>query len=234
MSLAGMVTVGKGSDAGYYSSQASRGADYYSAGAGSEKPGTEPPGTWAGDGLADLGLEEGAEIDHEAFGYIFSGHVDPRDGSKIGRTLKARDPEAIYGKLLDAEPGATAERRAELFAQAQAKAAEAQPVMFYDVTFEPSKSITILHASARAMELEAQERGDMAGAARARELQDTIWRAVSAGASAALAHFQAHAGYTRTGAGGVRQEDAHRWVSSQWRQHTSRPATRICTCTSRP
>jgi hypothetical protein len=37
-----------------------------------------------------------------------------------------------------------------------------------------------------------------------------------------MAHMQRHAGFTRTGAGGVRQEDAHGWIVARWRQHTSR------------
>jgi conjugative relaxase-like TrwC/TraI family protein len=53
-------------------------------------------------------------------------------------------------------------------------------------------------------------------------MEDTVWAAISAGAQAGLAHLQQHAGYTRTGAGGVRQEDAHGWIVASWRQHTSR------------
>jgi AAA domain/TrwC relaxase len=37
-----------------------------------------------------------------------------------------------------------------------------------------------------------------------------------------VAHLQKHGGFTRTGAGGVRHEDAHQWVVASWRQHTSR------------
>ncbi len=177
---------------------------------------------WTGDGCRDLGLEPGAFVDHEAFGAIFGSHVDPRDGSRIGRPLTAPDAEAIYGKLLEAEPGAIAERRQELWAQALAKAEKSRSVAFFDATFSVSKIITLLHASARAMKLAAEEAGDIKGAAQAQALEDTVWRAISEGADAGLAHLQAHAGYTRTGAGGVRQEDAHGWIAAQWRQHTSR------------
>ena len=122
--MAGSLTIGKGASPGYYTEQASRGTDYYAAGAGAEKPGREPEGVWTGDGCRDLGLEPGAFVDHEAFGAIFGSHVDPRDGSRIGRALTAPDAEAIYGKLLEAEPGATAERREELWAQALAQGGE--------------------------------------------------------------------------------------------------------------
>jgi hypothetical protein len=119
--MAGSLTIGKGASPGYYTEQASRGPDYYAAGAGAAKPGREPEGAWTGDGCRDPGLEQGAFVDHEAFAAIYGSHVDPRDGSRVGRALSHRDAEAIYGDLLNAEPGATAERRDELFAQAQAQ-----------------------------------------------------------------------------------------------------------------
>jgi conjugative relaxase-like TrwC/TraI family protein len=220
--VAGSLTIGKGASPGYYTGQASRGTDYYAAGAGSEEPGSEPTGIWTGDGCADLGLEVGSEVDHETFARIFGSHTDPQDGSRIGRAMRYRDAEAIYGNLLDAEPGATAERRSELFAQAQAQAGRSRPVAFFDATFSVSKSITLLHASARAMKLAAQDAGDYEGASQAEVLEETVWRAISSGAAAGMAHLQKHAGFTRTGAGGVRHEDAHRWVVASWRQHTSR------------
>ena len=66
--MAGALTIGKGASPRYYTDQASRGTDYYAAGAGRDKAGSEPPGVWTGDGCPDLGLEIGAEVDHEAFG----------------------------------------------------------------------------------------------------------------------------------------------------------------------
>jgi conjugative relaxase-like TrwC/TraI family protein len=220
--MAGSLTIGKGASPRYYTEQASRGTDYYAAGAGSERPGSEPAGVWTGDGCSDLGLEIGTEVDHEAFGRIFGSHIDPREGTRIGRAMRHRDAEEIYQDLLGAEPGATAERRAELFAQAEAQAERSRPVAFFDATFSVSKSITLLHASARAMKLAAQEVGDTEAAEQAQALEDTIWHAISTGAAAGMAHLQKHAGFTRTGAQGVRHEDAHRWVVASWRQHTSR------------
>ena len=72
------------------------------------------------------------------------------------------------------------------------------------------------------MKLAAEEAGDINGAAQAQALEDIVWRAISDGAAAGMAHLQRHAGFTRTGAGGVRQEDAHGWIVASWRQHTSR------------
>jgi hypothetical protein len=198
------------------------GTDYYAASAGQEKPGSEPVGVWTGDGCADLGLKSGAEVDHEAFGYIFGSHIDPRDGSRIGRAMSHRDAETIYGGMLAAEPSATAQCKDELWIQAQAQADKSRSVPFFDATFSVSKLITLLHASARAMKLAAEKSGNTAEAAQAQALEDTVWAAITAGAQAALAHLQRHAGYTRTGAGGVRREDAHGWVVASWRQHTSR------------
>ena len=220
--MAGSITIGKGASPGYYTRQATRGTDYYAAGAGQEKSASEPAGVWTGDGCPDLGLKVGAEVDHEAFGFIFGSHVDPRDGSRIGRAMSHRDAESVYGSMLAAEPSATALRKDELWIQAQAQADKSRSVPFFDATFSVSKSITLLHASARAMKLGAEKAGNGVAAAQAQALEDTVWGAISAGAQAGLAHLQEHAGYTRTGAGGVRQEDAHGWVVASWRQHTSR------------
>ncbi len=148
--MAGSMTIGKGASPGYYTRQASRGTDYYAAGAGAAKPGSEPEGVWTGDGCPDLGLQVGTEVDHEAFGYIFGSHVDPRDGSRIGRAMEHRDVEAIYGDMLHAEPAATAQRKDELWIQAQVQADKSRSGPFFDATLSVSKSMTLLHASARA------------------------------------------------------------------------------------
>lgn len=219
--LSGNVSVSHAAPGGYYQgASGGGGADYYAAGAGRE--GKEPDGTWTGDGCRDLGIEPGSVVDGEAFKTIYDNHVDPRDGSRIGRALTDRDVHQLYAEMLNGEPGATAERRQELFTQAQARAAKTQSVRAWDATFEPGKSVTLLHASARAMRLAAEESGDKAQALEAQRIEDAVWRAISDGAAAGMAHLQAHAGYTRTGAGGVRKEDAHRWVVANWRQHTSR------------
>ena len=116
------------------------GTDYYAAGAGAEKPGREPEGIWTGDGCRDLGLEPGAFVDHEAFADDLRQPRRPA-GRLAGSAgpLSHRDAEAIYARLLNAEPGATAERREELFAQAQAKAEKSRSVAFFDATFSVSK-----------------------------------------------------------------------------------------------
>ena len=217
--LSGNLSVSRAAPGGYYEAASGGGADYYAAGAGRE--GKEPEGTWAGDGCRDLGLEPGSVIGGDAFKTIYDNHVDPRDGSRIGRALTDQDVHQLYAGMLNGEPGATAERRQELYTQAQARAAKTQSVRAWDATFEPGKSITLLHASARAMRLAAEESGDKAQAQEAQRIEDAVWRAISDGAAAGMAHLQAHAGYTRTGAGGVRKEDAHGWVVANWRQHTS-------------
>lgn len=219
--MSGNLSVSHAAPGGYYEAVAGGGgAEYYAAGAGRE--GKEPDGVWAGDGCRDLDLEQGSVIDAEVFKTIYDEHIEPRDGSRIGRALTDQDVHQLYAGMLAGEPGATAERKAELFTQAQARAAKTQSVRAWDATFEPGKSITLLHASARAMRLAAEESGDKAQAQAAQRIEDAVWRAISAGAAASMAHLQAHAGYTRTGAGGIRKEDAHRWVVALWRQHTSR------------
>src|SRR6266699_3852411 len=66
---------------------------------------------------------------------------------------------AGYPEALKAEPEATAERRAELRDEAKAQVRQAVP--YFDVTFSPSKSITLLHASFMANMSAALDRGSL-------------------------------------------------------------------------
>ena len=94
------------------------GGEYYLSPA---QKGDEPPGKWMSEGLADLGIREGQPItkaDEAAFAKMYGEFLDPRDPS--GQTTLGRPPrgatqlEKIYQAKLAAEPGATAERQAEL------------------------------------------------------------------------------------------------------------------------
>lgn len=101
---------------------------------------------------------------------------------------------------------------------------------YFDVTFSPSKSITLLHASFMANMSAALDRGSPQDAGYWAAAADDVWDCVSGGSQAMLDYLQEHAGYTRSGyhgtsASGVssgRWEDAHEWVTGSFRQHTSR------------
>jgi hypothetical protein len=100
--------------------EAPKGLDYYLSPA---KGGGEPPGVWAGAGLAALGLAEGQLVDLGMFEKLFGEHVDPRDPTgraRLGRAPQAFGWRAIYAKMLSAEPAASRETLKER-AKAQAR-----------------------------------------------------------------------------------------------------------------
>ncbi len=224
--MAGTATIASGHDPRYYTSQAGRGADYYSGAAG--KSGMEPEGTWQGAGCSDLGLTAGGTVDPEVFLPLFTNLTDPRDGSRLGRAMsRYASWHDAYIAACKAEPEATKDRQAELRDEAKAQARQA--VQYFDVTFSPSKDITLLHASFMASMVAAQDSGDDAAAAYWQQAADDVWSCVSAGSRAMLDYLQDHAGYTRSdyhrgraGDGSGRWEDAHGWIGAAWRQHTSR------------
>jgi hypothetical protein len=100
--------------------EAAKGLDYYLSPA---RGGGEPPGVWAGGGLAALGLVEGQLVDLDMFEKLFGEHVDPRDPTgraRLGRAPQAFGWRAIYAKMLAAEPAASKETLKER-AKAQAR-----------------------------------------------------------------------------------------------------------------
>jgi hypothetical protein len=100
--------------------EAPKGLDYYLSPA---RGGGEPPGVWAGAGLATLGLSEGQLVDLDMFEKLFGEHVDPRDPTgraRLGRAPQAFGWRAIYARMLSAEPATSRERLKER-AKAQAR-----------------------------------------------------------------------------------------------------------------
>jgi len=232
--MAGIITISKGRDASYPWRQigtaeptggtkpADKGVGYYLSPA---EKGGEPPGTWTGRGVAELGLQPGGIVKREVFERLYGHHLDPRDPAgqtRLGRVpSRFRSAEDIYAALLAAEPEATAERRAQLLIEAKAQVRT--PDLYWDATFSVSKSISLFHASALANGAAANERGDWGSAGAWRQVADGIWDAIMEGNAAALDYLQREAGQTRAGYHpGGRWEDAREWVIASFRQHTSR------------
>jgi hypothetical protein len=98
-----------------------RGAGYYLS---ATEKGGEPAGTWVGDGAAELGFKDGDTVRREGFEPLYGHFLDPRDPS--GRTYLGRPPRvnaglaAIYQSKLAVHPGATADERMRLLAEARA------------------------------------------------------------------------------------------------------------------
>jgi hypothetical protein len=221
----------------------------------------EPPGRWYGRGAEALGLS--GLVDHQDMTALYEHFLDSRDPAFCdpaawggaatlghgGRRYQTEDE--IYAAALEAEPGASPERRAELWLAAGKRARK--NVSFLDVTFSVQKSVTVLHTAFDAQEVAARRTaeqaladqvaagtaGDTAGAeqyayryaqARTAErswaahrtaVEDAIW----AGNRAALDYLADKAGYSRighhSGAAG-RYTDAHDWTIASFFQHDSR------------
>ena len=232
--MAGIITISKGHDASYPWRQigtaepaagtkpADKGVGYYLSPA---EKGGEPPGTWTGRGVAELGLQPGGIVKREVFERLYGHHLDPRDPAgqtRLGRApSRFRSAEDIYAALLAAEPEATAERRAQLLIEAKAQVRT--PDLYWDATFSVSKSISLFHASALANAAAAAQHGDQESAEAWQQVADGIWDAIMEGNAAALDYLQREAGQTRAGYHpGGRWEDAREWVIASFRQHTSR------------
>ena len=230
--MAAVVTVASGFDAAYpWKGQAGGGAEREQ-----EKPGGgyyinaaqagEAPGRWFGRGAEALGFTPGQEVERGPYDQVYA-QVDPRDGTKLGRSpggYKARDD--LLKELLRAEPHATAERFAELERQAS-QAARRSPV-YTDATVSISKSVSIFHASIRENERQARLAGDAAAAAYWHGQEEKYQQVLQDANRAGLDHLDRWA-VTRTGYHGKRvdgqepgrYEDAGMVVTS-WLQGTSR------------
>ncbi|MEU4390180.1 MobF family relaxase [Kribbella sp. NPDC023855] len=229
MAVMGMQS---GHSASYLTGSVATGRENYYTGAVAAG---EPPGRWFGRGAATFGLA--GEVDAEDMTALYERFLDPRDpafhdparrieAATLGHTGRAykTEHEALAAALAK-EPGASPERRQEL--QAQAGASVRRNVAFYDATFSPQKSITVLHTAFEAQEVEAlgaaaaargalvqaRRTGDRTavhryvGAVRTAQREAVQWGqrrqavedAIWAGNNAALSYLQDKAGYTRVG-----------------------------------
>ena len=139
-----------------------RGAGYYLS---AVEKGGEPAGTWVGNGAAGLGFRDGDVVRREDFEPLYGQFLDPRDPT--GRTYLGSPPRvnaelaAIYQAKLAAHPGATADERMRLLAEARAEYEGPVGVQYFDTTFSVDKTISLAHASALASAVEARQAGDL-------------------------------------------------------------------------
>ena len=187
-----------------------RGRDYYTAGADEHG---EPPGRWWGRGAESLGLRGNATSD--VMEKLYGNLTDPNTGEALGsRPREYASYEERLAALLDKEPDATPERRAELELAAHKSHREARH--YADLTFSPPKSWSVLHAA-----LEHAGRHDEA---------EAVWDAWEEGVHAGLEYLMDEVGYSRAGYHGAKVAgrtsgkwvDAHDYIVSVWRHHTSR------------
>ncbi len=225
-----MLSIKTGHDVRYLTKAVAEAREGYYTGAVATG---EPPGLWWGAGAEALGLS--GEVDADLMEAIFTHLLDPRDPATHSRSTwgeagmlaaghrKYRSAEEIYKGLIEAEPAAGAERRAELLAQAERSARQA--VSFIDMTFSAPKSVTVLGVAFERAANEAAAAGDHEAAAAWSMHATAVEDAVMAGATAALEYMQKNAGFSRVGhhgGGAGRWIDAPHLVAAQFLQHDSR------------
>ena len=225
-----MLSVFRGHSVRYLTDEVAKAREGYYSGAVAAG---EPAGLWWGNGAETLGLS--GEVDADLMEAVYTHLRDPRDplahdaatresaAALSSGHRKYKTADQIYAGVLEANPGAGPEERAQLRNQAARSARQA--VSFIDVTFSAPKSVTVAGLAFERAANEARGRGDLEAAAawdvRAQAVED----ALMAGSRAALAYLQEHAGYSRVGhhgGGSGRWIDAHEFVVAQFLQHDSR------------
>jgi hypothetical protein len=127
--VAVVVSIARGHDASYPfrtigaaegpDVRGERGAGYYLS---AVEKGGEPAGIWVGDGAAGLGFSDGDVVRREDFEPLYGQFLDPRDPTvqtHLGSPPRQNaELAAIYQAKLAAHPGATADERMRLLAEA--------------------------------------------------------------------------------------------------------------------
>ena len=225
-----MLSIATGHDVGYLTRAVAEGREnYYTAATAAG----EPPGRWFGAGAERLGLH--GTVDAELMESIYTHLRDPRDPAAHDAATREdaemlapahrryRNAETIYAGLLEANPEAGPEERAELRGQAERSARQA--VSFLDATFSAPKSVTVLGVAFERAASDARASGDEATAQAWDAHAAAVEEAVMAGARASIEYLQDEAGYSRMGhhgGGAGRWIDAHEFVVAQFLQHDSR------------
>lgn len=225
-----MLGFAKGYSVSYLTGPVASGREGYYTGAVAAG---EPPGQWWGAGARALGLA--GEVDSDLMEAIYARLLDPRDEAAYARarwsvaaTLGAphknfRSPEQLYQDALQREPDAGPERRKALEAEADRKAR--QPIAFFDMTFSPSKSVTVLSVAFERAANDARAGGDHTAAEAWADMNRAVEAAVMAGARATIDYLEEVAGFARVGrhgGGANRWGDANKFVVAQFLQHDSR------------
>ncbi|MGL5825384.1 MAG: MobF family relaxase [Nocardioides sp.] len=233
-----MLSISTGHSAGYLTDQVGAGMESYYTGA---VVAGEPPGVWWGRAATTLGLH--GEVDAEVMHAIYGEFLDPRDPAfvdpgtraqsvRLGRAPKRyRTPEQVVADRVrgytESHAGVTPDAE-----QVQAWLLEAErdtpkAVGFYDATFSPDKSVTVLWVSAARAAHDARDSGDEATAERWQQLADGVEAAVMEAGAAGLAYLEEKACIVRTGRHGTRAhtgrwEQATGFTVARFLQHTSR------------
>ena len=185
----GRITAGRGYD--YLTRDVATSKHDYYTGRG------EAAGVWTGRGSAVIGLS--GEVDADDMAVLYGRFVVPSTAGGTRLPSGRWQPEQVLGR--------------KVVAKKRADGTIAEPVAAFDVTFSPSKSVSLLWG--------------MTGDERVRQaVIDAHETAVATG----LAYLDRVAGHTRAGDGGIRKVTGDGFVIAQFRHRTSRstdPGTRV-------
>ena len=183
----GRITAGRGYD--YLTREVATSRHDYYTGTG------EAPGVWAGSGRDELGLD--GVVDADDMAALYGSFIDPRTSPGMqlpdGRTVAP----TLVGEGLRAE--------AKVINRGTANERVLEQVAAFDVTFSPSKSVSVLWATATDPQVRA-----------------TVLTAHEASVTAGLAYLEANAGHTRVGRNGIRRMDTSGFVIAQFRHRSAR------------
>ena len=175
-----------------------------------------PPGRWKGTGLADLGggkgVEHGSEVTESQLWNMLGLVADPLTGEPVGQALRirwvsmsdrikaevARLPEALTG-----EDRALAIERIKA-GEAQAEKKIGKPVAGFDLTFSPSKSVSVAWALAD------------------QKTKAIIYRCHQRAIDYVLSYAEREVIHSRSGKNGVLQEDVTGISAASFTHYDSR------------
>jgi len=190
-----VATVGKitsGSGYEYLTDSVARDRHDYYTGAG------ESPGVWAGNGIGALGLT--GEVDPDDMKYLYGMFVDPRSVPMRIDPSTGRPRQLVtLGHPLAG---------ARVINQGTGRERLLEQVAAMDVTFSPSKSVSVLWALAD------------------EDTRRVIVAAHEEAVDEGIACLEANAGHARAGRGGVRRVDTDGFIVAKFRHRTARQTDR--------
>jgi conjugative relaxase-like TrwC/TraI family protein len=176
-----VITAGRGYD--YLTKEVATSRHDYYTGSG------EAPGQWAGRSAALLGLS--GEVDADEMAVLYGRFVVPSTAGGTRLPSGRWEREQVLGRAVST--------------RVRADGSVLEPIAALDVTFSPSKSVSLLWALS----------SDPL-------VRESVVDAHEAAVSTALEYLDAHASHTRTGAGGVRRVESGGFVIAQFRHRTAR------------
>ena len=224
-----VASLNTGYDTAYLTDAVGTGAaatDYYTAAKG------EPPGYWQGAGARALGLEGQVDAD------VMSG-CTTRTSARTGRSWSSgsggrstRRPGGSLYERIEAEVAAQVARLGRFCTPEEERAIRLKErakfrtvVPFYDLTFSPPKTVTVLWASLLQAAAEADAAGNEAEAERLAEQAEQVRGAVKRANDRMIAVAEREAAYVRTGhhsATSGEYRDGEGFITASFQQHDAR------------